>query len=695
MKSGIKRNALTACAPLLLLVMAALAMTISTPAAAKSLYVIADIKQPDPGRTLPVQAYDIGPDGTLTFQTEHGVPNKMLGAVGIAIDTDNEFLFVTYEASDEIQLLDARLMTDEGTTYAPDAHNLAGVVYDHDKGLLYTIDRGTGTLYVYNWDPEAKTLTRVIGSPFRLQKAAGYGIALNEIDDLLYIANGTDTVTVYDTTDWRLVETIKVSRVAISIAVGVRRGFLYTGGGFAGNKYLTQYHLATGKVKEVQVEPDAGVMGLGVDPDTGYIYLTTGVNNAPGGDNLLVYDLDLRRVDMIPKIGNPTGLVVPGRDTSYNPLGLQKTAVRGVSKAVSDDDMPTVSVGDILTYGIHYNNLTGAKVTDVSISDRLPHEVIFVAADEDGKSGSYDAKTHTYRWQYSSLAPDAPKTLELTVQVKDDVEIGTIISNAVTINSNETAPTTKRFDVVAGLKALNLTKSIPGTPEGQIASVYPDGPVPYVIQFQNIYDFAVTDVLVLDALPKEVSFVSTAPNAAFIKYDPATHTCAWSFASLTPGKAVQLELNAIVKGNVAKDTVITNSVLVESKEIPPVEASVDAIVGEGPLRARPMRVLPDMIRRTSETYEIQAIGVFPDGIGKNDIADVLPTLYPGAITANRQVVFGSATRAKVIALFDKSKLLDAMPDYYGQVTLRMVGTLTSGEPYEFEATVWITRYTGN
>ena len=241
---------------------------------------------------------------------------------------------------------------------------------------------------------------------------------------------------------------------------------------------------------------------------------------------------------------------------------------------------------------------------------------------------------------------------------------------------------------------LNLTKSILGTPEGQIALVSADGPVPYTIQFENDNDFAVTDVFVLDVLPEQVGFVSAGSAAGFVKYDPATHTCAWSFASLEPGEVVHLQLNALVNSGLAKDTILTNTVTVKSNETPLVAASTDAIVADGPLTIRPMKIVPDIIRRTNETYEIQAIAVFSEGIGKNDIADVLPTLYPGAITANRQLVFGSATKAKVIALFDKSKLLDAVPDY-GQVTLTMVGTFTSGEHYLCVATVWITKFIGN
>lgn len=939
---------------LILLAVAVSLMVVPANVTAKSLYVIADIGQPSADKPTPVQAYHIEADGSLTLQAEYGIPRRMLGAVGITIDTDHGFLFITYEASDEIQLVDARTMTDEGTTTAPDARDLAGVVYDHDKSLLYCVNRRGYRVYAYNWDPENKTLTHIPGSPFNLRGASAYGIALNEVDGLLYVANGTNEVTVYRTSDWRLVDTITLNRVAISVAVGVVRGFLYTGGGFVGNQYLTQYHLATGTVKEVQVEPDdAGVMGLGVDPATGYVYLTTGVNNAPGGDNLLVFDTNLRQIGMIPKIGNPTGLVVPGREFSYDPLNLSKTLVRGGSGTMGSDDIPSVRVGATITYGIHFDNNNDFIVTDVVVSDQLPEEVTFITADDNTVNGHYDPETHTYEWSYPSLPLGTSTDLELTVEVNKGVETGTVITNNVTISSAQTAPTTKSFDVIAeshslnltkrisgvaegqvawveadelityticfdnrnsdlpvtnvtvvdylpeevkfidlgketpsgtydatehtytwtfsslepgeavclnmnvkvnkdvapaiiitntvivdsdetptsmasveaitylnplnltkrisgvaegqiawvdadepmtyticfdnsdndlpvtnvivvdylpdevrfvGLGAdtpsgkydtaehtytwlfpslapgeaicldvnvqvnkdvdpgttiinnvivdsdetqpspasieaitylnpLNLTKSILGTPEGQTALVSADGPVTYIIQFDNDNDFTVTNISVFDVLPEEVSFVSAEGDLVSGKYDPVTHTYTWIFPFLEPGKAIRLELNGRVDKGLSKDTIFTNSVTVESDETPPSTATADAIVSDKLFIVREMKVLPEIIRRIDNSYDIQASIIFPEGIGKDDILDVLPILYPGKITAKQQFVYGTADRLKVIALFDKTELLNAVPGY-GQVTLKMVGLLTSNRSYLGEATVYITKYTG-
>jgi uncharacterized repeat protein (TIGR01451 family)/fimbrial isopeptide formation D2 family protein len=632
MKRKNGKNCLRANASLILLAIVVFLIAVPSTVKAKSLYVIADIKGASVDRTQPVQAYDIGKDGTLTFQAEHDIPHRMLGAVGMAIDTDNEFLFITYEASEEIQLVDARTMMDEGTTEAPDARDLAGIVYDHSKKLLYCVDRRDNKLYVYDWDPESKTLTHAPGSPFTLRRATAYGIALNEIDGLLYVGNGTNKVTVYSTSDWKLVDTITLDRIAISVAVGVVRGFLYTGGGFAGNMYLTQYHLATGTVKEVQVEPDAGVMGLGVDTDTGYVYVTTGMNNEPGGDNLLVFDTELNQIDIIPSIGNPTGLVVPGKDIGYNPLNLRKTLIRGGS-SIDSDETPSVGAGSTITYGIHFDNYSNIfSVRDVVVTDRLPDEVTFVTADDDGVTGHYDPKSHTYEWMFPSLPMGNSVTLELTAEVNKDVELGTTITNFVTINSNQTAPTTARFDVVAESNALNLTKKISGVAEGETVWVDADESMTYKICFDNRgNDFPVTNVSVVDYLPNEVQFVSLGGNTPSGKYDATQHTYTWSFSSLEPGETVCLDLNVRVNKDVDPGVTITNSVMIDSSETPPSMASAEALTYNNPINLSKSIVgvdkgeMPLVSENEIITYEIYFDNMDGDSPVHNvTLIDVLP-----------------------------------------------------------------------
>src|SRR4030066_2303345 len=92
----------------LLAILLVTAVTVTT--SAKSLYLIADIN----GNPTPIHVYNIAEDGTLTFQAEHNIPRYGIGAVGIAIDSDSQSLFVTYEDSSNIQLINARKMTSLG-----------------------------------------------------------------------------------------------------------------------------------------------------------------------------------------------------------------------------------------------------------------------------------------------------------------------------------------------------------------------------------------------------------------------------------------------------------------------------------------------------------------------------------------------------------------------------------------------------
>ncbi len=555
---------------------------VTNTATAKSLYLIADVKGSSTDATQPLHAYDIGVDGMLTFQAEYNIPHRMLGGVGLAIDSDSGYLFVTYEASDEIQLIDGTTMTGADRIIADGSADLAGIVYDHTRGLLYCVDRGIEKLYVYDWDAKTTTLTRAPGSPFSLRRAMAWGIALDEIDGFLYVANARNTINVYDTSDWSLIDQIELSRIAISIAIDVMNGYIYTGGAYAGNNYLTQYHLASGKEREVLVEPteDAGVMGLGIDPDTGLVYMTTGKNNAPGGDNLLVYDMELREIGRTYIGGNAAGLAIPGKDIGFNPLNLTKELIRGAVDEVAPGEMLSVGAGKTITYGIGFSNTSNEyTVTGVSIVDALPHELTFVTASDDGVGGHYDSKTHTYRWSYADLPPGSSTLLELTVRVDRHVEVETVITNSVTINSNETSPSTTKLDVVATNNFLNLDKSILGAAEGQVAKVEPNEIITYSIYFDNyVNDFTVTDILLIDTLPPAVDFIYADEIRGSGRYDQKSHTYIWRPWDLEPGSSVRMNLVVQVNPDLAADTVITNSVIIDSNETPASVVSVDAIV---------------------------------------------------------------------------------------------------------------------
>lgn len=395
-------------------------------ASAKSMYVISSINS----NPTPIQAYDIQ-GNNIVYQATYGVPYYAGGAVGLAIDTDSKFLFVTYEGSNFISLINATTMTSQGTTTAPGASNLAGIVVDQNKQKVYTVDRNTNKLYVYSWNPVTKTLTLDGGTYKPLPGVSeAHGIALDEVNDLLYVGDLTTTVKIFNTSDWSSAGSFPVSQQVMGIAIDVINKLVYTGNAYPGYGSigrLIKYDLNTNTETYITL-PGDNVVGLSVDPATSLLYITTGNQGYGGSDKLIVYNSDLQLLSQTGDIGDPTGVVVPGKEISYNPLNLVK----------SDGLSTCVNSGNPVTYTISYTNTNSYQVTGVTIKDTLPAETIFVSASNGGTLVG-----NTVMWNISTVPAGASGSVTLVVQVNAGTPPGTTITNSATIDSDQTPPTTQ------------------------------------------------------------------------------------------------------------------------------------------------------------------------------------------------------------------------------------------------------------
>lgn len=414
---------------------------------AKSVYVISDIA----GTPTPVQAYDVQPAPIyLDYQATDTVPRHANGAVGVAVDTDSATLFITYETSNTIQLVDATTMTGIGSTTAPGAYNLAGIVVDEDNSKVYTVDRNTDNLYIYSWNAVTKTLT--LDSQEDLPGVTkAHGLALDEVNDLLYVGEMIDnTVTdknvdVFNTGTWTVSTSYGISQRVQGIAVDIANNIIYAGHagwtGYGTQNLLIKYDMTTNTETSLDIRTltssddnigDDSVVGLAVDQNTGLLYITTGNQGSEGRpyyddtDMIMVFDKDLNLLHNTGDIGNPTGLVI--EEVSYNPLSVAKV-----------DDVDPTRVGGYITYTISYDNLINTyDVHNVEIVDTLPLEVSFVSATG---GGTYNGGTHKVGWNLGTLPAGATtQTVQVTVSVVSGA--GTTITNYATIDSLETGPTT-------------------------------------------------------------------------------------------------------------------------------------------------------------------------------------------------------------------------------------------------------------
>ena len=298
--------------------------------AAKSVYVINDTQ------TSNLKAYKI--EGfSLIYQTDYTCfwdPEGLIGAIGVKIDESRygKFLFVTFEESDVIELINAMTMQFVDSIVAPGATDLAGVEMDSINSKLYAVDRYTNNLYSWTWNPETMNLTPDFDEPFYvgLQDCLdAFGIALDEENGLLYVADNTDSIKYYNTNDWSKEGEISVYCYVISIAIDVPNQLLYYGsmGAYGeGDNHLYKYNLSTHTESSVNV--GTSVAGIAVDQQTSLVYITTfgGQDdiyypNLPQ-DRLMIYNSNLVKQSFESgDIGNPAGLTV-AEDVAYKLEGF-------------------------------------------------------------------------------------------------------------------------------------------------------------------------------------------------------------------------------------------------------------------------------------------------------------------------------------------------------------------------------------
>lgn len=413
-----------------------LVLCLVTAAPAKSLHVIAQTN----AVTAPIQLYDIQPSPDfIVYQSFANVPQHNQGPLDVSIDTASNTLFITYGGSNIIEIVNADTMTAIGSAVAPGTMSLAGIEVDQDNGLVYTMGRGTARFYVFKWNPAAKTLT-LQTDLFLPGVGWGYGIALDELNDLLYVADySSQVVRYFRTSDWTQAGSFVVSQRPMGIAVDVSSGLVYTGNAspsYGSQQRLSKYNLntnteATLYLPNVTKNLSDHVVGLAVDQDSGLLYITTGNQVSGGSDRLVVFDSAFNMLKSTGDIGDPAGLCVAGKIVSYDPLFLSQ-----------DDGLggQCVSSGGTISYSICYDNLANtADVHDVTLVDVLAENVSFVSASD---GGVYDPATRKVTWNIGTLPAGAPrKCVSLVVSVDGGAQGGCSLYNHCAISGKETGET--------------------------------------------------------------------------------------------------------------------------------------------------------------------------------------------------------------------------------------------------------------
>jgi uncharacterized repeat protein (TIGR01451 family) len=432
-----------------------MAMLMVGTAEAKSVYLVADHWY----QTF--DAWNINPDGTITYQTTHGLTCTSDPA-GIAVyewfgpdatwDTadDLKALFLTSEFAAGFAVVDGETMAEIACVTSGLPGDLADVDVDEPDPAtgdahVFTIQRGDNDLYVFDWD--AATMAATNRGTIALPNCSGaIGLALNEFTGVLYVGDTWGGVVRGYTLDLTAMAATEVmtpwnpTEGPVDVALDRARGILYTGaadsscayGAGGGSGVLCKYDIASG-TETAHDTGSAGIMGIAVDEVTGYVYVTHGCS----GDMLTVWDTSTSPFTQLQNtgdIGNPAGIAI-GQRTGIDPLNFFK------DDGLADDACE--NAGATVTYSMCFDNTNNPNqaATGVVIVDDLPSDVSFVSATG---GGVYDSGTHTVTWDVGTLPGGAAQQcLQATVQVNGGVTPLTVLTNYATIDSNETPPVTE------------------------------------------------------------------------------------------------------------------------------------------------------------------------------------------------------------------------------------------------------------
>jgi len=395
---------------------------------AKSLYAISNHS------SSAITAYSIQ-GGEIQRQIETNVhwPN---GAVGLALDPDSEVLFVSYDGTSKLELINARTMREISNIAAP--LELAGIAFDRSKQKLYAIGRETNRLYVYVWDSDTKTLTLEDGTHKSLQNIGqeygSYGIAVDENRGHLYVTDRTNAVKFYSTIDWSYQGTINIvvndeERIAVGIAFhdnGEVGKYLFTGGYMHTqlNQYLTRTDVTdVNSLSFAEYNLGAAVIGVTADFDTGFVYVTT-YNHHIEVYNNATFPSDPCYIETA-GISGPADIIVR-RSVAYKPPDFY------IEKAYDINDANYVLPNDEITYIVTYGP-NSADHNNVVITDYLPYEVDY----ENILDPNYSSNDHTYTWVIGSLDANASNnSVMLTVKVNERAAPNGVITNFCEIESD-------------------------------------------------------------------------------------------------------------------------------------------------------------------------------------------------------------------------------------------------------------------
>jgi len=207
-----------------------------------------------------------------------------------------------------------------------------------------------------------------------------------------------------------------------------------------------------------------------------------------------------------------------------------------------------VTAGQNLVYTIIITNSGNENATTVTVTEHYDPNTSFVYASPSPDSGSENRV-----WTFETLAVDTSRQIDIVVEVTSPLPIGTILTNQVTLDSNQTMPITIT-EITSVTSASELTVSKVDVPD----PVQAGENLVYFVTYQNFGTAAAAAVVITETYDSRVTFVSADPAP-----EDGTNNI-WDIGDLSVGEGGTIIVTVRVNTPLPNGATLTNYATIDS-----------------------------------------------------------------------------------------------------------------------------------
>jgi uncharacterized repeat protein (TIGR01451 family) len=239
-----------------------------------------------------------------------------------------------------------------------------------------------------------------------------------------------------------------------------------------------------------------------------------------------------------------------------SPLSVQENTTVHSSPVLTItkmDDPDPVDAGGALRYTLIITNSGNENATSVTVTEHYDLNVSFFSSNPDPDPGSGNKV-----WTFPALAVGNPETIDIVVMVASPLPVGTVLTNQVTLDSDQTTPV-----------AIAEGTSVTTASELTVSKIDIPDPVPaggnlmYIISYQNGGTAPADDVVITEEYDSQVTFVSASPA-------PRSGTDnVWDIGDLSVGEGGSIQVTVRVDTPLPDGSTLTNRVTIDSVHTSP------------------------------------------------------------------------------------------------------------------------------